>query len=203
MILNPVSLRQTFGQVSGVGFAQDDNHSAPLLRDMLHGLVKNRLTTLPQNIPQNIHSVHSDQYGRFCRGDVALDQHDMFGIFKRVGVDDHFEITAEAAVQGAFVDALDETLLAAAVGDQVGNRADPQIMLAGKGAKVIKSGHGACFVHDLTDHTRGRETRQTRKVQLGVGMSGVDQHAAPSSMGAGPLMVMLTLVVGAVRSKPL
>ena len=45
-----------------------------------------------------------------------------------------------------------------AIGNQVADRADLQIMLFGKFHQLRQARHGAVFVHDLTDHRAGVTT---------------------------------------------
>jgi non-ribosomal peptide synthetase component F len=69
-------------------------------------------------------------------------------------------------------------VVAAAIGDQVADRADLQVMELRKGDEVIHPRHGPIFVHDLADHARGVQARQPRDIHRRLGVAGAHQHAA-------------------------
>ena len=71
-----------------------------------------------------------------------------------------------------------EVVVAAAVGDQVGDRADLEPVPLGEGDELGQPGHGAVVVHDLADHARGVEPGEARDVHRGLGVAGADEDAA-------------------------
>ena len=75
-------------------------------------------------------------------------------------------------------DALDRALVAQAVADQVGDRADLEPMLRGEGLEIRAARHRAVVVHDLDDHRGGLEAGEARQIAAGFGVAGARQHAA-------------------------
>jgi hypothetical protein len=69
-------------------------------------------------------------------------------------------------------------VVAAAIGDQVADRADLEIVELGEGDEVVEPRHRPVVLHDLADHARGIEPREPRDVDRRLGMAGADQHAA-------------------------
>ena len=68
--------------------------------------------------------------------------------------------------------------MAAAVGDEVGDRADLDAVALGEGDEVGEAGHRPVLVHDLADHAGGVEAGEAGDVDRRLGMAGADQHAA-------------------------
>jgi hypothetical protein len=50
---------------------------------------------------------------------------------------------------------LDQMVMAAAIGDQVADRADLEAVAAGEGDEIVHPRHRAVVLHDLADHARG------------------------------------------------
>ena len=71
-----------------------------------------------------------------------------------------------------------QVVVAAAVGDQVRDRADLQPVPLGEGDEVGQPRHAAVVVHHLADHARGVEAGEPRDVDRRLGMAGAHQHAA-------------------------
>jgi hypothetical protein len=95
----------------------------------------------------------------------------------RIAVSDH----AEPAVHGfdrAIGEAPHDRFVRAAVMDQVGDRADLQVVLRGELEQVGQPRHRAVVLHDLAQHCRRREAREPREIAAGLGMPGAHQHAA-------------------------
>ena len=85
---------------------------------------------------------------------------------------------ALSGLQLAAAQALDQGLVVAAVGDQVGDGADLQAVLAGEHFQIRQPGHAAVVVHDLADHGRRRQACHGRHVATGLSVAGAHQHAA-------------------------
>ena len=93
-----------------------------------------------------------------------------------VAVGDQVQLTHHG-LHLVLTDALDHRFVGAAIGDQVGDGADLQAMLASKLDQVRQARHGAVFLHDLADHGGRREARQCPQVTAGLGVAGACQHA--------------------------
>ena len=78
----------------------------------------------------------------------------------------------------ALGDALDDALGAAAIVDEVGDRADQQAVLLREHLEVRHARHRAVVAHDLADDRRRRESGEAREVAAGFGVAGAHQHAA-------------------------
>ena len=88
---------------------------------------------------------------------------------------------AERAVHGLDLtlgDAHHERLRAAAVLDEIGDRADPQMMLRGEVDEIGQPRHFAVLLQDLADDRGGREPGEAREVAPGFGVAGAHEHAA-------------------------
>ena len=75
-------------------------------------------------------------------------------------------------------DALDRALLLQPVADQVGDRADLQLMMLRELLQVRAARHRAVVVQDLDDRRGRLEAREPRQVAAGFGVPGARQHAA-------------------------
>ena len=69
-------------------------------------------------------------------------------------------------------------VVAAAVGDQVGDGGDLQAVELGEGDQVRQPRHGAVVVHDLADHAGRIQPGEPRDIDRRLGMAGAHQHAA-------------------------
>ena len=81
-------------------------------------------------------------------------------------------------VQHTHPGALDQRLVAAAVADKVGDRADLQAMLAREDFQVRQARHRAVVLHHLADHCSRLQPGHARQVAACFGMAGAHQHAA-------------------------
>ena len=109
--------------------------------------------------------------------DVALDQrHVVLGVDQRA-VADGGEL-AEAGRQPRLHHALDEPVVLAPVGDQVGDRDHLQPVARAVALEVGDARHRAVVVHDLADHAGGVQARQPREVDGRLGLPRALQHAA-------------------------
>ena len=95
--------------------------------------------------------------------DVALDQRDVVLVVHQRAVADSDEVPEGGGQLGGH-HALDELLVAAAVGDQVGDRDHLQAVALAEGDEVRHPGHRAVVVHDLADHAGRVEAGQPREV---------------------------------------
>ena len=111
-------------------------------------------------------------------GDIALDENDVFVAMRRVGEDAELPFAAEFAGHGAFFGDGDKVVVAAAIGDQVADRADLQVVALREGDEIGQTRHGAVFVHDLADHARGVEAGKAGDVDRCLGMACADEDAA-------------------------
>ena len=109
--------------------------------------------------------------------DVALDQRDVVLVVHQRAVADGGEV-AEAGRQARLDHALDELVVPAPVGDQVGDRDHLQVVLAAVALEVGDAGHRAVVVHDLADHAGRVQTGQSREVDGRLGLAGALEHAA-------------------------
>ena len=109
--------------------------------------------------------------------DLALHQRDVFGIRHLVDIDDHAERPAEAAVELGLDRPLDDVVVPAAIGDEIGDGADLEIVELGEAGEIVAPRHGAVVVHDFADHSRRVQSRETGDVDRGFGMTGADQDA--------------------------
>jgi hypothetical protein len=87
-------------------------------------------------------------------------------------------VAAPAANEIRFRATLDQMVVAAAIGDQVADRADLEAVALGKGDQVVESRHGPVILHDLADHAGRIEAREPGHVDRRLGMAGADEDAA-------------------------
>lgn len=77
-------------------------------------------------------------------------------------------------------EALDLTFALQSMLDEFGDRDNLEIMLLAEGEQFRDTGHGPVLVHDLTDHGRRFQARQTGQIDRSFGLPGADQNAAVS-----------------------
>ncbi len=119
-----------------------------------------------------------DAHQRFGVGrQRSADQHEVRRIGKLVAVDDQPE-RAVRRHQRPFGKPLDQAFGAAAVMDQVGDRADLETVRLREQHEIGQARHRAVFLHDLADHGGGRAAGQVRQIASGLGVPGARQHAA-------------------------
>ena len=85
---------------------------------------------------------------------------------------------AQFAVQGLLGNPLNGTFVDHAVVNQVGDGADLEVVLGGKGFEFSTTGHGAIVVHHFADHPAWLETGHARQVAGGFGVAGTGQGTA-------------------------
>ena len=124
--------------------------------------------------------VHADQHVLLAR-DLALDHRDVVLVVDQRAVADDREV-AEAGRHRGRHDALDELVVAAPVGDQIGDRDHLEAVLVAVGREVADARHRAVLVLDLADHAGRRAARQAREVDRGLGVARALQHAAAARL---------------------
>ena len=108
---------------------------------------------------------------------IALDQRQMSFVGGLVEIRVQGERTV-AGLDGAGDDALDQPFVFAAIVDQVGNGADPELMLRGKFHQVRQPRHLAIVLEYFADHRRGCEPCQLGQIAARLRVAGTHQHAA-------------------------
>ena len=121
--------------------------------------------------------MHPHQH-RLVAREVALAQHDMFVPVGGVGIDAHGPFPAEFRGDGLFIHDLHQVIVAAAVGDEIADRADLKPVQLREADEVGQARHGAIFLHDLADHARRVEPGKARDIDRGLGMARAHQHTA-------------------------
>ena len=160
--------------------AQQHQCATPFIGDQLHGIAK--FVTPPlgadtDDIQHRVQRMHPYQHG-VRRGDITLDQRDMFGPLGFIDENPHLPVTAEFGCDGLAVAQHNQIIMAAAIGDQIADRADLQPVQLRKGDQIGQTRHFAVFFHDLADHARRVQPRQTADIDSGLGMAGTDKHTA-------------------------
>ena len=159
--------------------AQQHHHAAAFLGD-----ARQRAAQRPaefrvahaEHILQGVTQVHAHQ----CRGlrlNGAANQRQVHGLADAVFVDGQTKLT-ELGLHVLFGHALDAVLGREAVADQVGDGADLELVLARKGEQVGAAFHAAVVIDDFADDRGLRQTRQSRQIHRGLGVSSPGQHAA-------------------------
>ncbi len=74
--------------------------------------------------------------------------------------------------------AIDEVIVFAAIGDEIGDRADLEAMELREFHEVRHPRHGAVIVHDLADHAGRIKPRQSRDIDGRFGMPRANQRTA-------------------------
>ena len=116
--------------------------------------------------------------------DLALDERDVVLAADELAVADGLEV-AEPGRQPRRDDALDELVVAAPVGDEVGDRDHLQPVARAVLDEVVDARHRAVVVHDLADDAGRVQPRQAREVDGGLGLAGALEHAAGACASAG------------------
>ena len=112
-----------------------------------------------------------------CGVPLALDQGQVHGLARLVAEGVHGEL-AERRGDLARSHLVHQRLGAAAVFDQVGDRADLDAVLGRKQLQVGQAGHGAVVLHHLADHGGGAAAGHGGQVAAGLGVAGAHEHAA-------------------------
>ncbi len=132
---------------------------------------------MAEHVGKEIHGVHTHQ-GRRVRLDTSLHQGRVLGAVQQVAVDEQAKIAAIDAGERLFEHPLDELVVAAAVGNQIGDGADFHPVGLGEGDQIGQARHRPVVVHHLADHPGRIEPRQARDIHRRLGMARAHQHAA-------------------------
>src|ERR1700722_5146835 len=119
--------------------------------------------------------MHTNHGGRFAF-QTAADQGDVLVVIDVAGVGNHAEVTI-ARGENRFGDAADVALVLHAVADEIRYGQHLQIVLLAEFVELRHPGHGAVFVHDFADHTRGIQTSDAGEIDAGFGLAGAYQDA--------------------------
>ena len=163
----------------GARVAEKADRPPALLGNDLHraGQFAHRRRAKAQNVLKLMQRMGAHQ-NRLGRGDVTLGQHDMLDPFGHIGEDAHGPGAAIGRGDLRAAAFAHEVVVAAAIGDEVGNGADLQLVLAGEFHQFGQPRHGAVVIHDLADHARRVQARKAADIGRGLGMTGADQDAA-------------------------
>ena len=170
----------------GAHVAQEDDDAPPLGGDEAHGVAElvAAAGVDAEQVLERVHRVHPHQH-RLGRGEVALGEDDVLAAAGGVGEDAHLPGAAVLRGDGLDRGLAHQVVVAAAVGDEVGDGADLQPVALGDGDEVGQPRHGAVLVHDLADHARGVQPGEPRDVDRRLGVAGADEDAAVAGAQAG------------------
>ena len=156
----------------------DQHHdTAALGADQVHRVVHGDPVGAAGHVIQQVNRVHAHQNG-LRTAQVALHQGEVLLVFDRVGIYDGAPVAAGHVAEHAVSHALHQTLGQPAVGDQIGDRTELEIVPLGEGDQVRQTGHGAVVVHDLADHRRRGQPRLACNVDRCLSVAGAHQCAA-------------------------
>ena len=154
--------------------AHVQEHAPALVGDGLKSEALLLLAVAPatgEDIAGNALTVDAYQDGFIVAIDVSLHQGNVLvGIYHAL-VGDSPEIAVLGGQLGLGY-SLDQFIVAHAIGDDVGDGDDLEVVLGGEGLQLGQPGHGAIVGHDLTDHPGGIELGQVGKVYGCLGLSG-------------------------------
>ena len=108
---------------------------------------------------------------------IAEDQRQMFGVLELGAVGERLR-PADGGVDLELPRADDELLPALAVGDEVGDGDDLEVVLGGEAHEFRQALHGAVVVDDLGEQADGRAQRRFGQIEGRFGVPGAHQHAA-------------------------
>ena len=154
------------------------------LLGMVHGRAQRHTITIGGSrdgriLGDQVGEMQLDQHGRGCVGDIALRQHDMLAAADAVAIDEQAPFAERRVMDRRDRDLRDELLGAAAVGDEIGDRADLDRVRLREHDQLAHPRHRAVVVHDLADDAGWAQARDPREVDRGLRMAGADQGAPP------------------------
>ena len=120
--------------------------------------------------------MHAQQRGALV--DLAVDQRQELALLALHAVGVGLPGLAGAERDITRAEAAHQPLATQAILDQVGDRAEVQLVLLGEALEIRAARHGAVVVHDLADHARWRATREPRQIDRALGVAGALQHTA-------------------------
>ena len=156
-----------------------EQHAAALLLDprervleLLAAVAAERV----EDVARQALGVHAHEHVLLAR-DLSLHHRHVMLVVDQRAEADHVEV-AELRGQPGLDDALDQLVVAAPVGDQVGDRDHLQPVLRAVALEVGHARHRAVVVHDLADHAGRVEAGEPREVHRRLGLAGALEHAA-------------------------
>ena len=158
---------------------EDHDHARAVLAHSLHGALERALARarLAEHVVEHRNRVDAGE-GGLVGDHVALLEHIGLRARHAVAIGDHSPLAAIIRGESALAEAFDQVVVAHPVGDEIADRADLEVMLAGEGDQVVEPGHRPVLVHDLADHARGVEPGEARNVDRRLGVPGAHQRAA-------------------------
>ena len=150
-----------------------------MFADRLHRALQRALarTGLAEHVIEDRDRVDARQRGlRFDH--VPFLQHVAFAAVDGVTIGEKSPVAAIVGLESVLGDAFDQMIVTHAIFDEIADRPDLHVMLTRETDQVVEAGHGPVLVHDLADHSRGIEPRETRDIDRSLGMARADQHAA-------------------------
>ncbi len=128
----------------------------------------------PVEILEQIAGVHADDH-RLAVADLAFDQDGVLGVFDRVRVHDHLPVAARRMPDHALLHLANQAFGAAAVGDQVGDRAELEVVALREGDQIGQAGHRAVVIHDLADDAGRVQPGEARDIDRRLRMARAHQ----------------------------
>src|SRR6185312_15232362 len=86
--------------------------------------------------------------------------------------------SAVCCLDGTFYNAFYQAFRTAAIMNEVGNSANPELMLCRKLDQVGETRHASVFIQYFADDGGGGESRQMRQIATGFCVAGAHEHAA-------------------------
>ena len=158
---------------------QDDGHAVIRLGDQLQRVAQRpvqRRGVHAQHVAQSILPVHANERRRL-RVELAAHEREVHGAIDVVLEADQPE-RAELRLDLRFADDLDGFLHPQPILDEIGDRADLQLVAPRELDEIVAARHRAVVVQDLDDDGRRLEAREPREVATRFRVPRARQHAA-------------------------
>src|SRR5205085_7577268 len=155
------------------------DHTASVSGDHAHRLVELPSTVAAQRmeyVAREALRVHAG-HDVFAIAHFAVDERDMLVFVHVVAIPDDFPLAMLSGKAG-FGDAMHEPLVLQPMRDQLRHRHEGELMLGGELLELWTLRGRSIVVQDFTDDAGWRETRETREVDGGLGVTDTLQHAA-------------------------
>ena len=179
-MLPPLALaQQHVGNNGGCRVPDQHDDSPTFFVDDPHRLVQ-KIRPRPgrsQNVVENVDGMHTHQHRFGCR-DIALHQCDVFGILDSIEIDHQLEFAAGLGLDLGFDCAMNEIVVTAPIGDEVGDSRDLEPVKLRKLNEVRQPRHRAVIVHDLADDAGRIETGKPRDIDSRLGVPRTHQNTA-------------------------
>src|SRR5690606_13510023 len=169
---------QVIGKRRWRGIPDQADDALTLRGDFLHSSLQFAPAAegfIPEDIVQDRKGVDPNRHCAF-RINGALPKGDVLRTIHDVAIDRQLEVTAVATFEGLLQHTLHDLVVAAPIGDQVGDGGDLQTVPLGEGDEVIPPGHGAIVVHDLADHAGWIKAGKTCDIDRRFSMADPHQH---------------------------